>query len=342
MSDMIKQSMVTPDKAHSPKRSNRSDMASSQLDLARAYVSAGVSVIPLKTDGTKAPALASWNEYRKRFAADDELRRWFRRPAGIGLVCGVQSNGLEVLDFDEDPVETMLEWAKILPEGLLDRLTIVATGGGGFHVPYRCESVTGNTKIAMAAEGGVLIESRGDGGYVVGVGSATGVHSSGKSYWQTAGEPLPSLPTVSADERKLMWMAAAELDERPDAADEFVRKRRAQLRPQTKPDSDTPWGAFDESADWRQILESVGWTTTNGKHWTRAGKTFGTSAALGTAKNGNEILTVFSTNAGELSAEGTGHRNWGKFAAYAALHHEGDRSAAAKAVLAMGFGRAAR
>lgn len=306
------------------------------------YVAAGVSVIPLRIDGSKAPAVPSWNGYRRRFASDDELRQWFSRPAGIGIVCGVGSGGLETLDFDEQPDDTFSSWAAQLPGELFSRLPVVRTGGAGYHVIYRCDVVCGNTKIAMTAAGGVLVESRGEGGYIVGVGSDCAVHTSGRPYAQVRGLPLPNVPTITLDERKALWCAAASLDERNDPTADYVRQRRSELRPQVESDTSTPWGDFDARADWADILEPAGWTTTKGIAWTRPGKQFGTSAKIVTAKDGTELLTVFSSTAGVLACEGTGYRTWGKFSAFAELYHGGDRSAAAKAVIASGYGRAAQ
>jgi len=310
-----------------------------QYSIGRGYVQSGISVIPLRIDGSKAPATRSWNEYRRRFASDNELRPWFAQPTGIGIVCGVQSGGLEVLDFDEQADETFWAWTEQLPSDLFSRLCVVETGGLGYHVIYRCGIVGRNTKIAMTAAGGVLIESRGEGGYIVGSGSDHAVHASGRPYVQVRGVPLPDVPAITPDDRKALWCAAASLDERIDPMAEYVRQRRFELRPQVESDTSTPWGDFDARADWVGILKPAGWTTTKGIAWTRPGKQFGTSAKIITANDGTEVLTVFSSTAGVLACEGTGHRTWGKFAAFAELHHGGDRSIAAKAVIALGYGR---
>jgi len=325
-----------------PQNSGVSATRHQQYSIAHQYVAAGVSVIPLRVDGSKAPAVRSWNEYRNRFASAVELRQWFASPAGIGIVCGVQSGGIEVLDFDERPEETFAAWSALLPTMLFARLSVVQTGGLGYHVIYRCGVVSGNSKIAMTTDGGVLVESRGEGGYIVAAGSAAAVHASNRSYIQVRGVPLPEVPTITPDERKALWCAAASLDERPDPMAEYVRQRKSELRPKVESDTSTPWGDFDARADWADILEPAGWTTTKGIAWTRPGKQFGTSAKIVIAKNGTEVLTVFSATAGELACVGTGHRTWGKFAAFAALNNGGDHSAAAKAVMALGYGRATR
>lgn len=73
------------------------------LEVARAYIAQGLSVIPVKADGSKAPKLAGWREFATRRATDEELVGWFSnriQPAGIGLVCGAASGNLVVLDFE--------------------------------------------------------------------------------------------------------------------------------------------------------------------------------------------------------------------------------------------------
>ncbi len=91
--------------------------------LAKSYRDAGISVIPLRLDGSKAPALPSWQPYQERLATDDELHQWFRYPAGIGMVAGAISGGLEVLDFDDGTL--FQPWRKLVPH-IVDRLAPVS------------------------------------------------------------------------------------------------------------------------------------------------------------------------------------------------------------------------
>ena len=64
--------------------------------VAKRYRDAGLSVIPIRPDGSKAPALASWQEFQERLATDLELIKWFSRTVGIGIVGGAISGGLEI------------------------------------------------------------------------------------------------------------------------------------------------------------------------------------------------------------------------------------------------------
>lgn len=58
------------------------------------------SVIPIRADGSKAPALESWKEYQQRLPTEMELQNWFVAGVNqIGVVTG-KISGLSVLDVD--------------------------------------------------------------------------------------------------------------------------------------------------------------------------------------------------------------------------------------------------
>lgn len=158
------------------------------LEAARAYVRAGLSVIPVKPDGTKSPALDTWREFRERKPTDAELNAWFGNghQHGIALVCGPVSRNLEVLDFDS--AEVWESWKRHLlavhPRAL-DGVPVVRTPGGGRHL-YLFRKVVGpNRKVARDRTGKTLIEVRGDGGYVLAPGTPCQCHRTRRSYeWQ--------------------------------------------------------------------------------------------------------------------------------------------------------------
>ena len=327
-----------PDVAH---------LFSSQLWVAIDYINAGISIIPILGNGSKKSAIRSWNPYRERFANENILRHWFLKKSskfqnGIGIVCGVLSGGLEVIDFDHDPGPTFHAWSSKLPSSVYGKLCVVETGSFGIHVLYRSSEVCGNIKIAMTADDKpkTVIESRGEGGYIVAIGSPLSVHASGNPYIQVMGPRLPEVPVMTLDERRIMWEVAATFDQRPDPMAEYIKRRRAELHTPIPQDMDPskPWDDFDMRADWVDILGPFGWTTSNGIDWARPGKTCGTSAKIVVAKSGVQVLTVFSGNAGPLAPEGTSHKSWGKFAAFVELNHSGDRRAAAREARKLGYG----
>src|SRR5258708_4031121 len=62
---------------------------------------AGISVVPIRTDGTKQPRLSAWRAYQKRQAGQAEVNHWFgNADVGIAFVTGAVSGNLEALDFD--------------------------------------------------------------------------------------------------------------------------------------------------------------------------------------------------------------------------------------------------
>lgn len=161
------------------------------LDVARSYVRAGLGVIPVRADGSKAPALRTWEEYQERVPTDDELSAWFApgRPVGIGVVCGVVSGNLAVLDF-----ETADVWDKWLAAvtasplaAYLPACPVVKTPSGGRHVYCRiAEGWVAGGPLARRPKGtagkGIKSEVRGQGHYVVAPGSPMACHPSNRPY----------------------------------------------------------------------------------------------------------------------------------------------------------------
>lgn len=299
----------------------------SVLTLATGYRDAGISVIPLRLDGSKAPALSSPLPYRERLATDAELSQWFRRPAGIGILCGAISGGLEVLDFDDGSL--FPPWQRMVLT-IAERLPVVETPSHGWHVLYRCPEIGGNNKIAMdpTREKQTLIETRGEGGYIVAEGSPCQTHATGLPYVQYSGPYLPTIPTITPDERRELWRAARTFDQR---GEEFRKKLAAkyarQSQPRSQQDVHPVIAAWCERHRWADLLTRQGWTSSDGEHWTRPGKCYGTSARLVLSSDGVELLTVFSANCGPLSPTGS-YRTWSLFNAWAAIEHGGDNRAA--------------
>ena len=55
-----------------------------------AFWNAGCSVIPIRLDGSKSPAISKWKQYQQRQPSLDELDAWFpnKSQIGFGVVCG--------------------------------------------------------------------------------------------------------------------------------------------------------------------------------------------------------------------------------------------------------------
>jgi len=107
------------------------------LEQARQLAESGLSVIPIKADGTKAPAVP-WKKHQSQRATAAQIAKWCRKGYGLAAVGGEVSGNLEILDFD-DP-GAFDNWVALVEslggEELLKKLPIVMTPSG-FHVYYR-------------------------------------------------------------------------------------------------------------------------------------------------------------------------------------------------------------
>jgi len=320
-------------------------------EVAKRYINAGLSVIPLTLTGTKSPACLAWKQFQFRRAASHELVGWFvQRRSGIGIVCGLISGGFEVIDFDDNAEEIFPAWFESIDAELRTKLAIVETGGLGYHVAYRCETISGNEKLAMSQDKKrTYIETRGEGGYIVAVGSPLDVHASGRPYAQVRGPYLNELTRISPGERDYLMASAAEFDQRDPyhawrdecrkrGADRMKLEKKAANEKRFGPSENPPWEAFARSVRFADLLPQYGWSTRDGITWTRPGKAFGTSARLVKSKSGDELLTVFSANAGPLSPEGD-KQSFNIWEAWVRLEHQGNYSEAAKAAYLKGFGK---
>lgn len=324
----------------------------SPREYAYNYVDAGFSIVPLRLDGSKGPAVESWKQYTERRPVLKEVYEWFLKPAGIGIICGAISEGLEVIDFDMP--ELLSPLLAMLPTYLVKRLAVYKTPGG-WHLAYRCIEVCGNRKLASweppkshseqtqghrqstgfrAIGKGVRIETRGEGGYVVGEGSAVGVHSSGKQYTHHSGPKLCGLEHIEPNDRNAIWQAAMTFDcgHRESAALKRAKQKLYQETHGTRRDESEPWTWFDRFGNIPAILRSNGWESSDNEHWTRPGKNFGTSATLGTNKRGEQVLTVFSSSTELGPINGQSYRCFGAFNLLAELQFNKDRKEAARFV----------
>jgi hypothetical protein len=310
------------------------------LNLARFYVAAALSVIPIRVDGSKAPALASWTEYQSRRPTDAELVCWFGSEVtgmGIAIVCGAVSGRLEVIDFDSvDLFETWLTALRNESPALIPGLTVISTPEGR-HVYLRLAGpVPRNRRLARDKAGKTLIETRGEGGYVLAPGCPTSCHPTGGLYQHFSGPPLDQLASLDGYES---------LIDSAKSLNEFVKPRRFESQLPASANNGTPAGLrpgddFNNRATWGELLTPRKWVPTGTRdgltYWRRPGKPApGMSATTGIRSEcGLDLLYVFSTNALPFEAE----TSYSKFSAYALLEHRGDFQAAAAALAGAGYG----
>lgn len=290
------------------------------------YTGAGVSVIPTKAD--KRPALTEWTSYQSNIMPEEEIERLFTGAVGLGIVCGRVSGGLEVIDVDtkHDTTGTLWEeFSRLLEDNLPEtykELVIAQTKSGGYHIYYRCETIEGNKKLANKLNREVLIETRGQGGYVIAPPTA--------NYTYLQGEPT-NIPRISKEERDLIIKIARHFNELQEP-----EKTKISFNTITTEDNN-PFKAYNKSGNILDLLQSKNWSVEGQKgeliHIKRPGGT--DSKTSGNFHTGLRTLRIFST-----STEFDSERAYSPSDVFIMLECNGDKKLAYRRLLELGYGEA--
>lgn len=313
-------------------------LSAALIDAARELHAHGVNVIPVRDDGSKAPALRAWQTHA---TTEDDLVQWFGgdepRYRALGAVCGAPSGGLELLEIEGPHVGELEAVGRAAGAAGLLELWERVNGGwcekspsGGVHWLYRVQGidVPGNTKLAADADRATIAETRGTGGQVVLAPTGGTAHRTGKPWTRLDGGPA-TVPTLSAEERDALHGLFRTLDRTP----ERVPAPAPTSTPQ-RAEGPRPGDLYAARTTWDELLNRHGWQVHHRAgaetHWTRPGKSTTEGPSATTREDGG--LYVFSTST-VFDAE----TPYSKFGAYAVLEHGGDHSAAARALAAEGF-----
>lgn len=306
-------------------------------------------------DGSKLPDVGKWKQYQTNAASETTVRRWFQSGrTGVGLFTGY--GNLECLEFDDLEIfDRFVEAASVFGLGeLVDRVRhgySESSPGGGIHWLYRCEELDGNTKLAERPrpteknpEGRKpLIETRGNGGWIVIAPSNGKVHPSGGAYKLLSGG-LESIATITPDEREALFALARSFDEipeelPPDAVPD-LRETPARAR---KGGTPAPGGGFNDGgirpgddfnarAKLADVIGPLGWVRVHVsggvEYWRRPGKEQGWSATWGKTKG----FRVFTSSS---SLEAKSHS---LLYVYCKLYHGGEWNKCIKELVKQGYG----
>lgn len=349
-------------------------------EAASAWLAGGVSCIPIAPGGTKRP-LVRWAEYQHRLPTEHEIAGWWPEVGntGIALIMGAVSGGAEMLELEGRAVSSvaLTEIANRADELGIGLLWNLLTGtisyseispSGGLHLIYRIgdHAVPGNEKIAHDADGLVLAETRGEGGYVIVAPTPGACHATGQPWTQLTGE-FGFLSSITWEERCLLHLAVAQglgyvgpsssaapapsralapatVDVGASPSTVAVQSPAPDRSPLTRGlvEQDLrPGDLFEQQVDWADplLLSGAGWNlteqyATGERRWTRPGKRPGDGISATTSRaSDRDRLFVFSTSTVFPAEEPIT-----KFRAYSILHHGGDDRAAAQQLVRMGFG----
>ncbi len=322
------------------------------LTVALQAAIAGLSVLPPMMDGSKRPRPCwsdadgnqTWKPAQQQPADEGQIRRWYQEPGltGLGLATGRVSGNLELFEFDDRSAYLLFTQAAKAAGlgGLVARIVAgyaEETPKPGIHWLYRCEEIGGNVKLASRLKTAeemthpkdreqVLIETRGEGGFVITAPSNGKVHPTGKAYRLLSGG-FDSIATITPEERRDLFALARSLDQRPVA--------EPTSRPPAPAGGLRPGDDFNARAVWAELLKAQGWTFVYRRgdcdYWRRPGKRQGVSACTGWG--GKDFFYCFST-----SSEFEAAKPYDKFGFHVQTAFAGDLKAAVKALSEGGYG----
>lgn len=282
-------------------------------EQARQYLSAGLNPVPLNK-GEKVPNIEGWTE-----PIGEDLDRY--RFEEIGICTGAVSGGLEVIDLDLDVLdnadEVWEEWKSKIPKNILRKMTVAQTKSGGYHVMYRTSVVEGNKKLASKADKTVIMETRGQGGYIKTFPS---------DGYEIIYGSLDDIKFIEEYERNVLITTSKLYDERIKAKKSFYGDG----------EYSDPFPKFNEDPDiGLDILEEHGWEVLReDSEWIylkRPGKRReGVSATYNLEAN---FLYVFST-----STDFETEKPYSNSAIHAILEHEGNFKKSYRELRRKGYG----
>lgn len=262
--------------------------------VARKLHGLGITPWGVRHDGTKAPAAGKpWRDVDDQPDWDELAEMFTEADTGLGILTGRASGGIELIEFEGRAVAegTYDEFCERLIDAGMDETWAKVTegytaisGGGGYHFMFRVDGdCQANTKLAQrpatpeeldakpTERTKTLIETRGQGGFVIVPPSNGKVHPHGGA-WKLSKGSFSKIVTISIAERDALYDIAESFDEVARIATTYHQLPGERV------------GSVAELQDWvaehvgvAALLEEDGWTPERPRrdgqqYWTRPGK----------------------------------------------------------------------
>lgn len=327
---------------------------------AKKAAESGLSVFPL---ATKTQPLGSWKGAQSRRASPDGIAHWPSSARAYAVVCGAVSGGLVALDVETHDALIQIYDAASPQDDMRELLEKIGAGwtvrtpSGGWHLLFRIsDGAPRNLKLAHDEHGAIMIETRGEGGYVVGAGSPACAHSEAAEHgWETTQGGPDSIASITSAECGALFALCRALDRspiqksEPSATKIDTRESPYEIGARVDPRhaQGRPGDAWIADVGVSGIVELL---QRHGYHTPRSGSVAGRGGVTYLRRPGRDgrdhpavavwhsaphYITVHS-GTGPLSAPDG--RALSPLAALAQLEHAGDMSAAASALARAGYG----
>ena len=296
------------------------------IEKMQTFARAGLSVIPVGLD--KKPLIPTWAQYQKQPAMAAEISAW-GSPPGVAIVGGAVSGNVICIDIDikHDSKKTidkeffalLKEWGH---EGALKKCAVEKTPSVGYHVVFRAPFSRPCEKLARDfGKTEAMIEIKSEGGYFV-CAPTLG--------WELKNGSFENLPTFDADTANAFISAAWALD-RTDAPPADPVKHE-------KHDGKSPFDDYSERATAEDLLSEL-----SSHGWRRVGQRGENILLVRPGKDGRDYGATFHISKRVFyvftsSSDFHQGRGYGPVAVFTVLNHGGDFKAAARDLVAKGYG----
>ena len=282
--------------------------------------SQNINAIPVNQD--KKPACTSWIQWQTQPQTLEESQKHSNGiSAGIAVITGTASGGLESIDFDQMKVyQEYLDAAHGTPmEAIINRIRegYEEQSPKGIHWLYKISNAgklfPSNEKWT-SKDSKIAIETRSQGGYIVIAPSLDG------KYKLLSGS-LDKIVTITMEERKQLKALAKQLDEKQD--DDIYGK-------QINLEDAKPIDEWNQKTKWDELLAPDGFkevsTKGNVTKWHKEGSVNPVSAISGIAggKSKSDTFTCFTSNAPSWMPEDRINRTLSKFDYIMLRDYQGD------------------
>lgn len=312
-----------------------------------------MQLIPINKN--KVPIPSEWQKTRKEYDFSNAYGRGLVCGALSG---GVECIDIDLkYDLTGDLFDRLKRCIKDASPIVLEKMVVQKTPTGGYHMIYKCEKIDGNRKLAQryttdeekaetyrkvidrSLKAGktetearslanhsaihdkvrVLIETRGEGGYVA-------IYPT-PDYKVVYGD-LEKINTITPSERDLIISCCLEFNE-------ILEEYKPDFTPKKKGTGLTPFEDYDERGDVLELLQECGWTVVSKKGSKVLVKRPGTSDNLssGNYDYDKNWFSVFST-----STEFQPQKAYRPYAVYAVLKCDGDFARASRELRQQGYG----